>query len=224
MKVLSILESVSRADGGIFEAEFALQRELALSQGCSVNVVALRDEFTHMDIDKWLPIQPGVARVVGPKGIGLAPGLGRLMDGEVDLAYCAALWKYPSWAVLEWQNKTGKPVVLAPHGSLDSWALRNSRWKKRIAAWFFKDRQLHNATCLRALCESEVNAMRAYGLRQRIEVVPNGVALPEMQNGECERRNSLGRRRLLFLGRIPCQSSLIVVVFLPLLLPPVRSC
>jgi hypothetical protein len=49
MKVLCVLESVSRVDGGIFEAERSLQRELVVSQGCEVNVVALRDEFTDLD-------------------------------------------------------------------------------------------------------------------------------------------------------------------------------
>jgi poly(glycerol-phosphate) alpha-glucosyltransferase len=57
--------------------------------------------------------------------------------------------------------------------------LNNSRWKKRVAAWLFKDEQLRRATCFRALCAAEADAIRAYGLRQRIEVVPNGVELPE---------------------------------------------
>jgi glycosyltransferase involved in cell wall biosynthesis len=208
MKVLSVLESVSRADGGIFEAECALQRELVLSQGCSVNVVALKDEFTDLDADKWLPIKPRVAGLIGPRGFGFAPGLRRLMAGEADLAYCAALWKYPSWALLDWQKKTGKPLVLAPHGSLDAWALKNSRCKKRIAAWLFKDEQLRRATCFRALCESEADAIRAYGLKQRIEVVPNGVELPEGLTTE-NTESAEGKKRLLFLGRIHPKKGLI---------------
>ena len=45
MRVLSVLESASRVDGGIFEAELALQRELAQAPRMVVDVVALRDEF-----------------------------------------------------------------------------------------------------------------------------------------------------------------------------------
>jgi poly(glycerol-phosphate) alpha-glucosyltransferase len=100
------------------------------------------------------------------------------MGKQFDLAYCAALWKYPSWAVLNWQKKTNRPVVVAPHGSLDAWALNNSRWKKRAASWLFKQAQLERATCFRALCTAEGDAIRSYGLNQRIEIVPNGGELP----------------------------------------------
>jgi glycosyltransferase involved in cell wall biosynthesis len=141
-------------------------------------------------------------------GFGYAPGLADLLDADVNLAYAATLWKYPSWAVLNWQKKTRKPVVVAPHGSLDAWALNNSRWKKRVAAWLFKDEQLRGATCFRALCAAEADAIRAYGLRQRIEVVPNGVELPEKLTTE-DTQSTEGRNRLLFLGRIHPKKGLV---------------
>jgi len=198
MRVLSVLESVSRADGGIFEAELALQRHLAGLPGMQVDVVGLRDAFTLQDSDRWLPLRPRTAVVRGPSGFGFAPGFGALLSSDVDAAYGAVLWKYPAWALLDWQGRTGKPVVLAPHGSLDAWALRNSRWKKQVASWLFKRRQLRAATCFRALCAAEADSIRALGLMQRIEVVPNGVVLPEIS----KERSSQGPKRLLFLGRI----------------------
>jgi poly(glycerol-phosphate) alpha-glucosyltransferase len=212
MKTLCVLESVSRADGGIFEAERALQSALAEGEGVDVRVVGVRDEFTDVDLAKWGSLRPRVAALRGPVGFGYAPGLANLLDADVDLAYAATLWKYPSWAVLNWQKKTRKPVVVAPHGSLDAWALNNSRWKKRVAAWLFKDEQLRRATCFRALCTAEADAIRAYGLRQRIEVVPNGVELPEMgkvESGNAETLKGEGKRRLLFLGRIHPKKGLV---------------
>ena len=208
MKTLCVLESVSRADGGIFEAERALQSALAAGEGVDVRVVGVRDEFTDVDLAKWGYLRPRVAALSGPAGFGYAPGLANLLDADVDLAYAATLWKYPSWAVLNWQKKTRKPVVVAPHGSLDAWALNNSRWKKRVAAWLFKDEQLRGATCFRALCTAEADAIRAYGLRQRIEVIPNGVELPEKLTTE-DTESPEGRRRLLFLGRIHPKKGLV---------------
>jgi glycosyltransferase involved in cell wall biosynthesis len=203
MRTLCVLESVSRADGGIFEAERALQCALAREAGVEVSVVGLRDEFTEQDLGRWGDLRPRVAEVRGPAGFGWAPGLAGLMREDVDLGYCAALWKYPAWALLDWQKRTGRPVVVAPHGSLDAWALRNSRWKKRLAAWVFKDEQLRQASCFRALCLAEADAIRAYGLRQRIEVVPNGVELPgELGDSRSKIGDRVGRRRLVFLGRI----------------------
>ena len=208
MKTLCVLESVSRADGGIFEAERALQSALAEGEGVDVRVVGVRDEFTDVDLVRWGSLRPRVAALSGPVGFGYAPGLANLLDADVDLAYAATLWKYPSWAVLNWQKKTRKPVVVAPHGSLDAWALNNSRWKKRVAAWLFKDEQLRRATCFRALCTAEADAIRAYGLRQRIEVVPNGVELPEKLTTE-NTESTKGRNRLLFLGRIHPKKGLV---------------
>ena len=208
MRALTVLESVSRADGGIFEAERSLQCALVKAGGVEVRVVGLRDEFTEADAGSWGALRPRVAEVFGPKGIGYAQGFAGLLDTDVDLAYAATLWKYPSWAVLNWQKKTGKPLVVAPHGSLDAWALNNSRWKKRLAAWFFKDEQLRRASCFRALCVAEADAIRAYGLRQRIEVVPNGVELPDLSTTEGT-QNTEGKRSLLFLGRIHPKKGLV---------------
>jgi len=201
MRVLSVLESASRVDGGIFEAELALQKELARDPGMVVDLVALRDEFSEADAARWLPLKPRVAKIFGPSGFGYSAGLMDLMDREADLAYCAALWKYPAWAAMRWQNMTSKPVIVAPHGSLDTWALQNSRWKKKIASLLFKTKQLKQATCFRALCQAEADAIRDYGLKQRIEVVPNGVELPEGLTAE-DTESSEGIKRLLFLGRI----------------------
>jgi glycosyltransferase involved in cell wall biosynthesis len=86
--------------------------------------------------------------------------------------------------------------------------LNNSRWKKRVAAWLFKDEQLRRATCFRALCAAEADAIRAYGLKQRIEVVPNGVGLPEKLTTE-DTESTEGKRRLLFLGRIHPKKGLV---------------
>ncbi len=208
MRVLSVLESASRVDGGIFEAELALQKQLVQVSGVEVDVVALRDEFTDADAPRWLPLKPKVGEVMGPRGFGFSLGLGEAMSSSVDVGYCAALWKYPAWAFLDWQKRTRKPAVVAPHGSLDAWALQNSKWKKRIAAAIFKDRQLRNATCFRALCSAEADSIRAYGLKQRIEIVPNGVELAEKLTTE-DTESTEGKKRLLFLGRIHPKKGLV---------------
>jgi poly(glycerol-phosphate) alpha-glucosyltransferase len=117
---------------------------------------------------------------------------------------------------------------------LDTWALQNSRWKKKIASLLFKTKQLKQATCFRALCQAEADAIRAYGLKQRIEVVPNGVDLPENLTtiehlGRCEKEqpkvgpkgegvgsteskdteNTERKKKLLFLGRIHPKKGLV---------------
>jgi poly(glycerol-phosphate) alpha-glucosyltransferase len=206
MHTICLLESVSRADGGIFEAECALQRELHLGQGVQVDVVGMEDRFSSQDASRWIPLKPRMVKIKGPGAFGYSSDLLPALDPKADLLYAATLWKYPSWAALQWAERTGKPMLVAPHGSLDSWALANAAWKKRIAALLFKNRQLRRATCLRALCQSEVESFRKYGLTSPIAMIPNGVELPEADLTKLETRNLKpeigGRKTLLFLGRI----------------------
>jgi poly(glycerol-phosphate) alpha-glucosyltransferase len=216
MHAICLLESVSRSDGGIFEAECALQRELFLEQGVQVDVVGLEDQFTEQDAHQWLPLKPRVVKAKGPAALGYSSELLGALDTKADLLYAATLWKYPSWAALQWAEHTGKPMMVAPHGSLDSWALSNASWKKRIAATLFKNRQLRKASCIRALCQSEAEAIRAYGLTQPIAIIPNGVDLPREDQEMGDRSWEMGEftkpstldslrstpRTLLFLGRI----------------------
>jgi poly(glycerol-phosphate) alpha-glucosyltransferase len=206
MHTICLLESVSRSDGGIFEAECALQRELHLGQGVQVDVVGMEDRFSSEDASRWLPLKPKAVKVKGPGAFGYSPDLLPALNPKADLLYAATLWKYPSWAALQWAERTGKPMMVAPHGSLDAWALRNAAWKKRIAAALFKNRQLNKAACLRALCQSEADAFRAYGLTQPITIIPNGVEIPEGDLKKPEAGNlkpeTGGRKTLLFLGRI----------------------
>ena len=202
MKTICILESVSRADGGIFEAECALQRELYLGRGVEIDVVGLEDRFTQEDAPQWLPLAPRAVRVTGSKSLGYSVSLLEALDTEADLVYAATLWKYPSWAALQWAERTHKPMIVAPHGSLDPWALRNAAWKKRIAAVIFKDRQLHKAVCLRALSCHEAESFRAYGLKNPIAIIPNGIELPDFSKHSTLDPRPSTQKTLLFLGRI----------------------
>lgn len=206
MHSICLLESVSRSDGGIFEAECALQRELSMGQRVQVDVLGMEDRFSSEDASRWLPLKPKAVKVKGPGAFGYSPDLLPVLNPKADLLYAATLWKYPSWAALQWAERTGKPMMVAPHGSLDAWALRNAAWKKRIAAALFKNRQLNKAACLRALCQSEADAFRAYGLTNPIAIIPNGVEIPEGDLKKPEAGNlkpeTGGRKTLLFLGRI----------------------
>jgi glycosyltransferase involved in cell wall biosynthesis len=204
MKTVCIMDSVSRANGGIFEAERRLQQELHSRSGIDVQVIGLKDSHTEADTKAWLPLVPNTFSVKGPRGFGYSAGLGdALGKTDADLGYLVGLWKYPSVATLQWSRQTGKPVMVAPHGMLDPWALRNSGLKKKIAGWLFQNKQLRRATCLRALCLAEVASIRAYGLKNPVCVIPNGIDPPE--EDEHSSRHPLfpaEGKVLLYLGRL----------------------
>jgi glycosyltransferase involved in cell wall biosynthesis len=207
VKTLCVMDSVSRANGGIFEAERRLQQTLHMETGLSVEVVGLQDSYTESDLPFWSPLVPKTWEVKGPRSFGFAPGFAdSLLQAEADLAYCAGLWKYPSAAALHWTRQSGKPMMVAPHGMLEPWALANSGIKKRLAGWLFQKAQLMEASCLRALCPAEAASMRAYGLKNPICIIPNGIDLPTCVVGSGHDAAyvpfSSGRKVLLYLGRL----------------------
>ncbi len=201
------MDSVSRANGGIFEAEKRLQQTLQSPMGVDVRVVGLTDSYTELDREAWAPLVPTTCAVWGPRAFGYAPGLvDALLRADADLATFVGLWKFPSVAALQWARRTRKPYLVAPHGMLDAWALRNSGTRKRIAGWLFQNEHLKKASCLRALCAAEAKSFRTYGLKNPICIVPNGVDLPPSSDeGHAISLNSpfpAGRKVLLYLGRL----------------------
>jgi glycosyltransferase involved in cell wall biosynthesis len=82
---------------------------------------------------------------------------------------------------------------------LDPWALSNSAWKKKLIGRLFANEALQKASCIHALCSSEADSIRAYGINTPVAIIPNGVILPE--NKEVPERQD-ERKKLLFLGRI----------------------
>ena len=203
MKTVCVLDSISRANGGIFVAESRLQQELAHS-GVDVRVVGLTDAHTAADSVAWSPLVPVTVPITGPRGFGYAPGMTEaIAQADADLGYLAGLWKYPSVAARRWTRQMDRPLVVAPHGMLDPWALRNSAWKKKLAGWFFQNDQLRRAACLRALCRSEMESMRAYGLRGPVCIIPNGIDIPQAASARPRPPSFPGDRKVLFyLGRL----------------------
>ena len=208
MKVGLTSGSLSRDAGGLFESVRALGKGLA-ELGVDVSVYGLWDKNWDRDKKAWAPLSAHAFSFIGPRALAWAPEMDNALD-EVrpDILSLHGLWQYPSVATRRQLQRHGTRYVVSPRGMLDIWALANSRWKKRIAAWAFENAVLSDAACLHALCAPEADAIRAYGLKQRIEVVPNGVDLPEKLTTE-DTESTEGRSRLLFLGRIHPKKGLV---------------
>ncbi len=179
MNIGVLTAAISRRAGGLFWSVRALSREVQ-RVGCSVNVYSVADEFSVEDAKQWTELDLRLFQRRGPDAFGYAPGLNQaVLDSKADLVHVHGLWMYPSVVGSQWSCKSGRPVVISPRGMLDPWAVKNSAWKKRLAGWLFENGHLRRAACVHALCKSEYEAIRAYGLRNPVAVIPNGVELPE---------------------------------------------
>lgn len=216
MKSVVVIDSVSRAAGGLFDAERRLHQELA-AIGVETVVFSLEDEFVAVDAAAWSPLRPHVFPVRSPVSLGWSPRHHEALLAESgDVLYRAGLWRLPSRSAHCWSRAFNRPEIIAPHGMLDTWAVQNSGWKKRLVRWVFEDAHLRDASCIRALCESEAQAIRLFGLRNPIAIIPNGIDVPRIENQKSIIRNApwtksveSGRKVFLYLGRIHPKKGLV---------------
>ena len=206
MKLAMLTPSISRRAGGLRDVVLNLARSLEEEHDVRVDVLSVEDEFATADRPLWDPLSVHLARPTVAT-FRYAPELSHnLSAADPDLVHTHGLWTYLSIATLRWSQKRMKPYVVSPHGMLDPWALRNSQWKKRIASFLFEHRHLKGAACLHAINRPEAVAMRNFGLKNPICVIPNGVEIPDstskVQPPEWGNEFERDRKVLLYLGRL----------------------
>jgi poly(glycerol-phosphate) alpha-glucosyltransferase len=201
MKVGFLVSSISREAGGLFQSVRGLAKAVA-STNANAPVFGITDEQSSVDSQEWRPLSVQTFRPQ-LRAWGYSHQLVPAMLGaELNILSVHGLWKYCSVASQRWQQRTGRTYVVHPHGMLEPWALRNAHWKKRIAAQLYENRHLRGAACLRALSEAEAQSIRAYGLRNPVCVIPNGVELPDLSGSSMPKSQSKSQKILLYLGRL----------------------
>jgi len=205
VKVAHLTWLMSNRGGGIPPVVAALARAQS-GAGVAAEILGVADPLAPPAAG--LPSSQ-VFPAAGPLALGRAPGLGRALSAaQPDLVHLHGLFTWPSRDARDFGRRTGRPVVVSPHGMLEPVALARSAWKKRLFRLFVEDDNLRRAACLHALNAPEARSFRAFGLTNPIAVVPNGVELPG--EGAVPERGAFRRRfpslpagkLLLFLGRL----------------------
>jgi glycosyltransferase involved in cell wall biosynthesis len=187
-----------------------LSRFLESEHDVQVHVISVEDEFSAEDRAQWGDLS---LHLIAPKyaSFRYAPELRRQVASLTpDLVHTHGIWTYLSVATVRWSKSNGRvtprPYVVSTHGMLDPWALHNSRWKKIVAAFVFERRHLENAACIHAVNEAEAAAIRAFGLKNPICVIPNGVEVHASNGFDGMPPWGVdmvgGRKVLLYLGRL----------------------
>ena len=139
-----------------------------------------------------------------------SPAMERAAAREVNLisvVHQHALWTGISRVTNQLRHR-GIPTIIAPHSSLDKWAVKKSWWKKRIALQMFEWNNLRTAFCLHACSAKEIAGFRDFGLKNPIAVIPNGISDSWLKcegiaaNFRKQFNVSADRRVLLFLSRV----------------------
>jgi poly(glycerol-phosphate) alpha-glucosyltransferase len=203
MRIAYVTSWLSSAGGGVSAAVEALSRSINVSLA-QVHVLGLDDRPWSNEKQKWRGAPVEAFHIIGPGSLGFAPGLRRALIGlDPDVVHVHGLWMHLSADVVAW-SRGAKPYIVSPHGMLDPWAVANSGFKKRVARWLYEDRHLGGAACIHALCAAEADAIRAFGLKNPICIIPNGIEMPRASHRPAPPWSSIedGARVLLFLGRL----------------------
>lgn len=164
---------------------------------------------------RHLALLSRVAARVGLAGLAeaVAPGLVPRLLSELrraEIVHVTAVWSATSVLALGLARILGRRVVLSPRGALLPRALRHGRGESAklralrvlaplldaVAAWHVTSQE--EAAAVRALADGGILRLRPGGA---IEVIPNGVQLPEAAAGPPARAIEDGPL-LLVLGRI----------------------
>src|SRR5437762_12915898 len=219
-KVSMLAPYVSRRAGGLMGCVRNLSRFLENEHQLHIDIIGVEDEFTAADRATWEGLS---VHIVPSKHAAYryAPARSHQLSSLTpDPVHTHGIWTYLSVVTVRWSKFNGRvtphPYVVSTHGMLDPWALHNSRWKKTIADFAFERRHLKNAACIHAVNEAEAAAIRAFGLKNPICIIPNGVEVRE-SNAACRTppwaaRTRRDRKVLLYLGRLHPKKGLSILL------------
>lgn len=216
MKLSIVTSSITRNSGGVGQVVKSLAQ--SLQQWIEVVLYCRLETNTF----KELPLNRKYKVIAEESSLFGLPGGSRKLNisiakslHDLDVIHCNCLWESCLWSAAATARGHQKPYLVTPHGMLDSWAINNSKWKKRIIGWLFTNKYLRNAACIHALCQSEYESVRAYGLKNPVAVIPNGIDLPEIKPDLKPLWRDVideDKKVMLFLGRIHPKKGLVNLV------------
>ena len=198
MNCTHLTQAVSTSGGGISE----VVRALTMAQqdaGDQPRVLSVEDDGEA--IGPWPAGSPEFLSACHFPGMIVLPDMDERLDQiNPQVLHTHGIWSYLSIGVPRWARKHDRPYIVSPHGMLDAWALENSKTKKKVASALYERRHLKRAACLHALCASEADSIRAFGLKNPIATIPNGIQIREGR--DLSSRYSAKKKIMLFLGRL----------------------
>ncbi|MEM1297699.1 MAG: glycosyltransferase [Pseudomonadota bacterium] len=183
MKLIHVVPHVGHEASGPSYSVPALCRALGRA-GADVTLMTQTKDTG----EEPLPESAGFRHVIHkekgwPKALHPSPDMARALAGaaaDADLMHNHSIWLWPNVYPGQVSRDTNTPLVSGPRGALAPANLAHGRLKKRIFWNLFQHVTYDQTSLLHATGEHEYRDLRAYGLRQPVAVVPNGIDVPEM--------------------------------------------
>jgi glycosyltransferase involved in cell wall biosynthesis len=201
MRIAHVIQSIDPRFGGPSAVVMRLARAQA-NLGASVSVVTVSSENERRCFDDW------IARMGSSAAIELVlwPG-GWLRNFRVDrlvrelflrhdIVHIHGVWDSLVTRCLSARVRGGARIVLAPHGMLSTWSMRQKQAKKILAWKLWMRSALTRVDRFHVLNDAESLEVRALLPGARSALLPNGTDLP------AARRSPSEKKHILFLARL----------------------
>lgn len=207
MKIALIAGSNSRNSGGLYNSVRNLGQSMMKIDGLDPVILAYSDEHSAQDIKAYSPLPLEDYKLIGSNSFALSSDINKkLQQIKPDIIHPQCIWIYPSFATLRYHKQNNVPYIISTRGMLDKWILNNNAWKKKLVGGLYEREYIKNANCLNALALSEYEAMRDFGCKNPIAIIPNGVNLPSEEWPSDAKiptwRCNDDRKVMLFLSRL----------------------
>ncbi len=118
---------------------------------------------------------------------------------SADIVHGHSLWMLPNVYPALAAQRSGRPLIISPRGTLSPVALRRSRIMKALFWRLFQGPAVRKAACLHATSVQECQDIRKFGLLAPIATLPNGIDIPNLPT-RSPKTGSL--KQLLYLCRL----------------------
>lgn len=128
--------------------------------------------------------------------------------GDYDVVHVHSLWLHLNLVAWRVCRSAGVPIVVAPHGALDSWCLDYHGVRKRLYGSLVERRILNGVSAIHAVTATEAVDVKGYGVTTPCVVVPNGFdpdeisPLPDRQATRMEQGIADTETVFLYLSRL----------------------
>lgn len=204
-KILLLSTSSSRNAGGLYNSVRNLGQQFARDKVVDPVIMAFHDEHSDVDNLAYDPLKLIEYHINGPSGVAFTRDLkSKMEEFNPDLVHVQGIWLYTSLVNMKYCKRHNVPYMISPRGMLDPWILSQRSWKKKLGLFLYEQNHIDNSACLNALAMSEFKAVRDFGYKKPIAVIPNGVYLPAEKPLSETKLPWVedGRKSLLFLSRL----------------------
>ena len=140
------------------------------------------------------------------------------ISSKSDLVHINGIYTHPVTLGARCARKLGKPHIIALHGGLEPWVMRQKRFKKMIGYLLYVKNDLKSATCIHATAKQEIDAAMAMGLKGPFTIIPNGISLSEFKSLPPKNRAEdiwpvvKGHKVVLFMSRLDKKKGLDMLI------------